>query len=99
MGADYLEQDVVLTKDRVPIVLHDIQLDEMTDVAAKFPGRARPDGRFYAIDFTLDEIRTLQVHERSDPQTGAALGRRGFPSAGRDSKSPRWRKKSNSSRG
>src|ERR1700742_3652085 len=58
MGADYLEQDVVLTKDHVPIVLHDIQLDEVTDVAAKFPGRARDDGRYYAIDFSLDEIRT-----------------------------------------
>lgn len=79
MGADYLEQDVVLTKDRVPIVLHDIQLDEVTNVAAMFPGRARPDGRHYAIDFTLDEIRTLQVHERSDPQTGAPRSPSRFP--------------------
>lgn len=79
MGADFLEQDVVLTKDRVPLVLHDIQLDEVTDVAARFPGRARPDGRYYAIDFTLDEIRTLQVHERSDPQTGAPRSPSRFP--------------------
>ncbi|MFO1093593.1 MAG: glycerophosphodiester phosphodiesterase [Planctomycetaceae bacterium] len=78
-GADYLEQDVVLTKDRVPIVLHDIQLDEVTDVAAKFPGRARPNGRFYAIDFTLDEIRALNVHERFDPQTGAPRAPLRFP--------------------
>jgi glycerophosphoryl diester phosphodiesterase len=79
MGADYLEQDVVLTKDGVPIVLHDIQLDEVTDVAAKFPARARDDGRYYAIDFTLDEIRTLRVHERSDPKTGAARAPSRFP--------------------
>ena len=32
-GADYLEQDLVLTKDDVPVVLHDIYLDTVTDVA------------------------------------------------------------------
>ncbi|MBL8851216.1 MAG: glycerophosphodiester phosphodiesterase [Planctomycetaceae bacterium] len=79
MGADYLEQDVVLTKDSVPIVLHDIQLDEVTDVAARFPDRARDDGRFYALDFSLDEIRALQVHERSDPATGMARSPSRFP--------------------
>lgn len=79
MGADYLEQDVVMTKDRVPIVLHDIQLDEVTDVATRFPEHARDDGRFYAIDFTLSEIRELQVHERSDPKTGAPRAPSRFP--------------------
>lgn len=64
MGADYIEQDVVLTKDGVPIVLHDITLDATTDVAEVFPGRARADGLHYAIDFTLEEIRRLQVMER-----------------------------------
>ena len=79
MGADYLEQDVVLTRDRVPIVVHDVQLDEVTDVAEKFPDRARADGRYYAIDFTLAEIRTLRVHERADRQTGQARYRARFP--------------------
>nr|WP_241263064.1 glycerophosphodiester phosphodiesterase [Parahaliea mediterranea] len=65
MGADYIEQDVVLSADGVPIVLHDIHLDTTTDVARRFPGRARDDGRYYAIDFRLDEIRQLRVHERS----------------------------------
>jgi len=65
MGADYIEQDVVLTRDGVPVVLHDIHLDTTTDVARRFPGRARDDGRFYAIDFSLEEIRQLRVHERS----------------------------------
>lgn len=64
MGADYLEQDIVLTKDGVPIVLHDILLDDTTDVAHVFPGRHRSDGHFYAIDFTLEEIRRLRAHER-----------------------------------
>lgn len=65
MGADFLEQDVVLSRDGVALVLHDIYLDSTTDVALRFPGRARSDGRFYAIDFDLLEIRQLQVHERT----------------------------------
>lgn len=64
MGADYIEQDVVLTRDGVPIVLHDIYLEATTDVATHFPDRHREDGRFYAIDFTLEEIRRLRAHER-----------------------------------
>lgn len=64
MGVDYIEQDVVLTRDGVPIVLHDLYLDAVSDVARKFPARQRPDGRRYAIDFTLEEIRSLKVHER-----------------------------------
>ncbi|MGQ9850677.1 MAG: glycerophosphodiester phosphodiesterase [Aggregatilineaceae bacterium] len=70
MGADYIEQDVVLTRDNVPIVVHDIILDTVTNVAEVFPDRARSDGHFYAIDFTLAEIKRLKVHERIDPQTG-----------------------------
>jgi glycerophosphoryl diester phosphodiesterase len=65
MGADFIEQDVVLTGDGVPVVLHDIYLESTTDVEQRFPERARADGRFYALDFTLAEIRQLHVHERS----------------------------------
>ena len=53
MGADYIEQDVVMTSDDHLIVLHDITLDRTTDVAERFPERVRDDGRYYAIDFTL----------------------------------------------
>ena len=63
MGAHYIEQDLVLTRDDRVIVLHDITLDRTTDVADRFPGRARADGRFYAIDFDLEEIRQLQATE------------------------------------
>ncbi len=41
MGADFLEQDVVLSADGVPIVLHDIYLEPTTDVAQRFPDRSR----------------------------------------------------------
>jgi glycerophosphoryl diester phosphodiesterase len=62
-GADYIEQDLVMTADDQLIVLHDITLDRTTDVDEKFPNRARSDGRYYAIDFTLAEIRTLSATE------------------------------------
>ena len=63
MGAHYIEQDVVMTKDEVLIVLHDVTLDRTTDVAEKFPDRSRGNGRYYAIDFTLAEIRSLSATE------------------------------------
>lgn len=63
MGADYIEQDVVMTQDNQLIVFHDLYLDRMTDVAKKFPGRNRSDGHFYVVDFLLSEIQTLQVSE------------------------------------
>lgn len=64
MNADYIEQDVVLSRDDIPVVLHDIHLESTTDVSDKFPDRARSDGRFYAIDFSLAELKTLQLNER-----------------------------------
>ncbi|TAI87455.1 glycerophosphodiester phosphodiesterase [Pectobacterium versatile] len=69
-GADYLEQDLVLTKDNALIVLHDHYLDRVTDVAERFPQRARKDGRFYAIDFTLEEIKSLKFTEGFDIKDG-----------------------------
>lgn len=63
MGADYIEQDVVMTADDHLIVLHDITLDRTTNVDELFPNRARDDGRYYAIDFTLEEIRQLSATE------------------------------------
>ena len=70
MGADYIEQDLVMTADDQLIVLHDITLDRTTDVAERFPGRARADGRYYAIDFTLAEVRQLQATEGFDIENG-----------------------------
>jgi len=79
MGADYIEQDVVITKDDRAVVLHDIYLDAVTDVADAFPDRRRDDGHYYAIDFTLNELRDLRVHERVNLDTGEAVYPNRFP--------------------
>jgi glycerophosphoryl diester phosphodiesterase len=71
-GADYLEQDLVMTKDDQIVVLHDHHLDTVSDVAEVYPDRHRDDGRFYVIDFTLDEIRRLSVFERFELNDGVS---------------------------
>ena len=78
MGADYLEQDVVASRDDQLIVLHDIYLDRVTDVAERFPGRARADGRFYARDFDTVELKQLRAWERMN-EDGTAVFPDRFP--------------------
>lgn len=67
MGADYIEQDVVLSRDGIPVVLHDLYLDDISNVSEVFPDRRQSDGRFYVMDFLLAELRQLTLHERSSP--------------------------------
>src|SRR5687767_8138482 len=56
-NVDYIEADLVVTKDNKLVVLHDTHVDTTTNVAQLFPKRKRADGRFYAVDFTLEEIK------------------------------------------
>lgn len=79
MGADYLEQDIVLSKDNVPIVIHDIHLETVTDVELKFPEQKRKAGKYYVIDFTFKELQQLNVSERFDPKTNEAVFPNRFP--------------------
>ena len=67
-GADFVEQDLAVTKDGVLICLHDPSLERTTDVAARFPDRFTEitfEGRrqkvWLANDFTLAEIKTLDA--------------------------------------
>ena len=65
-GADYVEQDLAVTKDQVLICLHDESLERTTNVEELFPDRAVIDpatGRtqWLAVDFTLAEIKRLDA--------------------------------------
>jgi glycerophosphoryl diester phosphodiesterase len=65
-GADFVEQDLAVSRDGTLICLHDDTLDRTSDVADVFPDRAsrpwfRPGGRWVANDFTLEEIRGLDI--------------------------------------
>ncbi len=63
MEADLIKQDLVLTKDNQVIVFGNPTLEGATNVAELFPGRAREDGRYHVLDFTVDEIRQLVLHD------------------------------------
>ena len=65
-GVDLVELDVILSRDGELVVCHDLQLDDLTDVATCFPGRSRPDGLTYVLDLDWTELRTLQVGPRHD---------------------------------
>ena len=67
MLADYIEQDCVLSKDGIPVVLHDLILDDVSNAAIVFPDRKRADGHWHVMDFTLDELRKLTITERRSP--------------------------------
>jgi glycerophosphoryl diester phosphodiesterase len=64
-GADYVEQDLVVTRDGVLICLHDDSLERTTNVENLFPERATVDAtgrrRWLAVDFTLAEIKRLDA--------------------------------------
>jgi glycerophosphoryl diester phosphodiesterase len=86
MGADYIEPDLVITKDGVLIARHENEISGTTDVAARFPERRRAvtiDGRpvngWFAEDFTLAEIRTLRARERLASRSHAYDGQFGIP--------------------
>lgn len=72
-GADFVEPDLVATKDGVLVCRHENEISGTTDVAARpeFAGRRTTktiDGvattGFFSEDFTLAEIRTLHARER-----------------------------------
>jgi len=71
MGADYIEPDLVSTKDGVLVARHENEISGTTDVAEKFPARRTTktiDGQsitgWFTEDFTLAEIKTLRARER-----------------------------------
>jgi glycerophosphoryl diester phosphodiesterase len=72
-GADYIEPDLVMTRDGVLIARHENEIGGTTDVAQhpEFASRRRTqtiDGEtmvgWFTEDFTLAEIKTLRARER-----------------------------------
>ena len=86
-GADYIEPDLVMTRDGVLIARHENEIGGTTDVAhhPEFAARRRTqiiDGEtmtgWFTEDFTLAEIKTLRARERLPelrPQNCAFDGR------------------------
>ena len=66
--ADYVEQDLAVTKDGVLVCIHDLTLNRTTDVETVFPDRfvedragSTPVRRWLVADFTLAEIKRLDA--------------------------------------
>ena len=70
-GADYIEADLVVTKDGYLVARHENELSDTTDIATRFPTRKTTktiEGRmvegWFSEDFTLDELSTVRAKER-----------------------------------
>lgn len=72
-GADYIEPDLVMTRDGVLVSRHENEISGTTDVAGRPEFASRKtvktiDGErvegWFTEDFTLDELKTLYVRER-----------------------------------
>jgi glycerophosphoryl diester phosphodiesterase len=71
MGADFVEPDLVMTKDKVLMARHENEISGTTDVATRFPDRKTTkivDGEsitgWFIEDFTVKEVKTLKAKER-----------------------------------
>lgn len=79
MGADFIEGDVVITRDGVLIIRHDPELSATTDVADRPEFASRKTTKilegsiltgWFVEDFTLEEIKRLRATTRRAPGTG-----------------------------
>jgi glycerophosphoryl diester phosphodiesterase len=77
VGADFIEPDLVATKDGVLIARHEPNIGATTNVAdhPEFAGRkttkmvdGQPVNDWFASDFTLAEIRTLRAKQTRTPR-------------------------------
>lgn len=79
-GADYIEPDLVLTKDGILVARHENEISETTDVAdhpefASLKTSKSIDGKevtgWFTEDFTLAQLKTLCARERLPQLRGA----------------------------
>ncbi|MCA0375487.1 MAG: glycerophosphodiester phosphodiesterase [Gemmatimonadetes bacterium] len=86
MGADFIEPDLVSTRDGVLVARHENEIGGTTDVAQKFPARRTRkvidddtlDG-WFTEDFTLAELKTLRAKERLAARSHAYDGQFAIP--------------------
>lgn len=81
-GADYIEPDLVMTRDGVLVARHENEIGDTTDAAERFPDRRttkRVDGRevtgWFTEDLTLAELKQLRARERLAIRSTAWDGR------------------------
>ena len=89
-GADFVEPDLVATKDGVLVCRHENEISGTTDVASRPEFQARratktidgvPVTGWFTEDFTLAELKTLRARERLPQLRGTAFdGRFEVPS-------------------
>lgn len=86
MGADFIEPDLVSTRDGVLVARHENEIGGTTDVAAKYAARRTTkviDGDsvtgWFTEDFTLAELRTLRAKERLPLRSHAYDGQFAVP--------------------
>jgi glycerophosphoryl diester phosphodiesterase len=78
-GADFVEQDLAVTRDGVLVCIHDLTLDRTTNVEEIFPARfvedksgSAPVKRWLVGDFTLAEIKQLDAGSWFNPKFAGA---------------------------
>jgi glycerophosphoryl diester phosphodiesterase len=74
-GAEYVEQDLQITKDGVLVCCHDPYLERISNAAEVFPDRfvvetvkGKKVKHWYIYDFTIKEIKQLDAGSHFDPK-------------------------------
>ncbi|KAG0463400.1 hypothetical protein HPP92_019469 [Vanilla planifolia] len=72
-GADFIETDILASKDGKLICFHDVALDDITNVAdhkefanrkATYEVQGKNMTGWFIVDFTLDELKSLRLKQR-----------------------------------
>ena len=86
MGADFIEPDLVSTRDGVLIARHENEIGGTTDIATRYPDRRQTkvvDGNsvtgWFTEDFTWDELRVVRAKERLEFRSHAYDGQFAIP--------------------
>ncbi len=91
LGATWVEFDVALTKDDVPVLLHDATVDRTTDGTGKLADmtlqdvRALDAGRWFSADFAGERVPTLTETIRLLEALGLGANVEIKPTPGRES--------------